>query len=518
MKSIKLFGRLCFLLKPLENTIPPFAAIQYSFVAPPTIELDFTGLAQVADFAVIDKKIRAIIQDSFSSVVLPNRMLTKMDMAVDFLETYEPPVGVARVTLLRGRGFVEEVKALRANDVPDVYCNISMTSSRTWKTAVVQDSLTPVWTDETADFILSDLDQCLTIHAWDEDKGPLDSDDDLGVARVSFGDILLGGGTLEVELQQDDIGTGAFVTVHCDMLPFSNSLDSLKTAVPEPVNPNLLHGMLTVVVTKATGLPVKAADAESFVKVKYGDELEFLSAVVTEYPGIDAINPDYDLVCFVPLFAAHVLAKHEVVMELWNSTTVIGKVRVPYASVLKAKDHSVTKVDEVQGSRGCKLHYHMILQGVTTEPERIPHGSPEMQIPASPAKAGTGLGNVTVTVMKGWGFQVEKRMFKKDDIPDVYCKTQFGSSPTIWRTSTVRNSVAPTWNEKKTFKLLNHSQILNINVFDEDNGRNDEDDFLGSVRVAVGKILLAGGVLDVELLVKGQPTGCFVKLACDLTP
>ena len=64
--------------------------------------------------------------------------------------------------------------------------------------------------------------------------------------------------------------------------------------------------------------------------------------------------------------------------------------------------------------------------------------------------------------------------------------------------------------------MSDHGQILNINVYDEDSGSQDDDDFLGSNRVAVGKILLAGGSMDVELLNTGKPTGHYVKILCEL--
>ena len=47
---------------------------------------------------------------------------------------------------------------------------------------------------------------------------------------------------------------------------------------------------------------------------------------------------------------------------------------------------------------------------------------------------------VCVTVGKGQDFRID-RMLWKHDIPDDYCKIQFGSNPTVWRTAIVRNNV-----------------------------------------------------------------------------
>jgi hypothetical protein len=48
VKAIELQGRMSFLMKPLSDVIPCFDAVTYSFINPPTLEIDFTGLADVA--------------------------------------------------------------------------------------------------------------------------------------------------------------------------------------------------------------------------------------------------------------------------------------------------------------------------------------------------------------------------------------------------------------------------------------------------------------------------------------
>jgi Ca2+-dependent lipid-binding protein len=121
---------------------------------------------------------------------------------------------------------------------------------------------------------------------------------------------------------------------------------------------------------------------------------------------------------------------------------------------------------------------------------------------------------VRITAVKGWGFEIENKS-KKIDIPDVYCTIKFGSSPTVWRTTTVKNSVAPEWNESQTFRKVGHAQILQINAFDEDAALHDGNE-LGNARISVDKILLAGGNFDVELLSKGKSTGSFITVRCEI--
>ena len=76
-----------------------------------------------------------------------------------------------------------------------------------------------------------------------------------------------------------------------------------------------------------------------------------------------------------------------------------------------------------------------------------------------------------------------------DDIPDLYCTVQLGSNPTVWTTSTIKNSTAPTWNESHTFFITNNmaisSIILQVNVYDSDTGKFDADDEMGTIRIPI---------------------------------
>lgn len=299
VKSVKLSGRMSFLLCPLTEVLPVVSAIQYSFINIPDLELDFTGLAQVADFTIIDKTIRKMILDILSGMmVLPNRMLFKMDLANDYLKTYQPPLGIVNVTAVRGRGFVIE-RGVITDDVPDVYLLTQFGSPPTpWRTKTVWDDLSPVW-NESAHFVLSDYDQNIRIHAWDEDKSPLDPDDDLGEAEITVGDMLVAGGTAEVELLIDEKESGAHVTLACEVLPLTTK-DLLSFDNPLCDGPNKLCGCLTILVTKAFDIPLKVEKAATFVKVSFAKQ-QFFTSVVTDYPGLDALNPDYDVSFMVPL-------------------------------------------------------------------------------------------------------------------------------------------------------------------------------------------------------------------------
>jgi hypothetical protein len=241
-------------------------------------------------------------------------------------------------------------------------------------------------------FFLSHIDQTINIHAWDEDNGSLDPDDDLGTANISVGNILLAGKSMSVELQQNHKGTGAFVALRCNVCE---------------------------------------------------------------------LTPD------------------------------------------------------LQGTKGASLEFKVYIRGIKEEPDQDPT-LPSLSVSASGPPADGAAGDVRITAVKAWGFQIQKKRLVKNDIPDVYCDIRFGSSPHVWRTSTVKNSTTPEWNEASNYPLVDHGQIICIDVFDEDKERRDADDKLGNARTAVGKLLLAGGAMDVELQSKGSGTGCYVKLRCDI--
>ena len=101
---------------------------------------------------------------------------------------------------------------------------------------------------------------------------------------------------------------------------------------------------------------------------------------------------------------------------------------------------------------------------------------------------------VKVTVVNGHGFSARKRKFRKVDVPDLCCGVKFGSSPNVWRTLTIYNSVCPEWNESKVYTLASENQVISLDVWDCN--RISDDTFIGSFRVTVGKVLLNLGEIE----------------------
>mmetsp|Transcript_37147 Transcript_37147/g.57062 ORF Transcript_37147/g.57062 Transcript_37147/m.57062 type:complete len:703 (-) Transcript_37147:119-2227(-) len=535
VNRIELEGRMSFLMKPLVAELPIVSAIQYSFVNLPRLDLSYSGLAQLANFSLVDNAIRKILEESLNSmIVLPHRMLYKMDPGSDFLGAYQPLLGIARVTILSGKGFVIEKRTFGKDDIPDVYCNVKL-GGRSLRTKTIKDNLTPVWKDEYMDFCLSDYDQVLDIEVWDEDGGAMDPDDFLGETKISVGDIMLDGKTTTIELlEKDKKGTGAFLTLRCDVYKLTPSLRSFEAKTKRP---NLLCGVLVVLVKRAFDLPVARKDASSFVKVNFLQS-EFVTSVIVDYPGIDALNPFYDAAFEIPLTTDMIANKdNAVVLTLINGTSIIGTAKVTLATLQMTAEKEVYEKRAIGGKNSLPLlEFRVQVRGMDvplgsevksptrtkqeiTPIKKLPQAvtkstpvPPPPPLQESPATA--ALPKIRITALEGLGFKARKRRMRKDDIPDVYLKIRFGSSPQVWRTATIKNDMNPKWNESTEYRLSDRGQVIHADVYDEN--KRSEDDFLGFVRVAVGKILLEGGEMQLEIQNNGTGTNNFIKLGCEL--
>jgi hypothetical protein len=313
---IKLSGRLHVLLSPLTSDLPVVSAVQYGFTNPPKIEMRYAGAAG-AMLNAAQSTLAGVIDSCLAGLlVLPNRMVVPMDLGrYDFLETYRPPVGMVRLAALRGRGF-KLLRGLLLNDIPDVYCVIRLGASESFRTSTRMDDLSPEWDGESRDFVLYDMDQKVYVDAYDEDVA--NSDDLLGRAEVTcrelFGDDggagnADDGGTCELELQLNGAKTGCYVTINAELFHLTDELRSFASGGYD--GKDRLCGLATIVVTKAFGVNVPRADAATYVKVQYGGEgtpskfrREFSTGTVTDYPGIDALNPIFDCAFHVPLTSA----------------------------------------------------------------------------------------------------------------------------------------------------------------------------------------------------------------------
>ena len=346
----------------------------------------------------------------------------------------------------------------------------------------------------------------------------------MGSAGFTIAEILTNGKEIEVELLDDqNIGTGAFVTLHCDVL----KLKADPRAFDVPAPPNQLNGVLIILVTKAFNLSLPKEKAECFVKVKYGSQ-EFQTGMVTDYPGIDCLNPVYDMAFHIPI-TREIAGKgySDINFELWNGGYTIkkpyklGSIEVTHKTLMEAKENTITETRSIVAG-GPLLQYQVSLKATDEVAQKLVKSGNLRGISLNSVvtestpliESKPSVKKLRVTMIGGQGFKVKKKRFKKDDIPDLYCNIKFGTSPQIWRTKTIKDSTCPNWNESAVYNFVNEKQSISADVYDA-NRRND-DRFVGSFCVTIGTVLLNSGHVEVPVKHEGTTTVGYVKLSCEL--
>ena len=505
VSSILLQGRLSVLLKPLVANSSIVSAVQIAFINTPDLSLQFSGLAAVAELNVMETQIRSVLADSLNSmVVLPIRMGVKLDNSASLLRgMYEPPVGIVRVTVMKGRGFQVEQLGLGVVDIPDVYVLVKVGTAPAYRTSTIEDSLEPVWGQgeaACADFLVSDTNQMVSLTAMDEDRGPLDPDDHLGDAAVSVAELLLAGGAQEVELRIDGENTGAFLTVHASLSPL---VDPKTIATAKAPSEACSIGLMTAIVTHGSKLPIadKSTGNSVFVEIRNIGPKILTTATVAD--GSDPANPVFDAIFEVPIHAID----DPVEVVLKNNATILASAIVKIETLVEQG-----KVEQrlKTGDDGY-IEFGIILSGL--QPATAPVATNATKKPnLRGSKALATIKTVRITLVRGYGFQVQKG-FMKNDIPDVFCRISFNGKKD-WKTPTVADCCEPEFNESREFLMpADSGHLVVVDAFDQD---KKEAQPLGRARISIGDLLMSNGPLECEIERRGDGTAAFVLLEAKL--
>jgi len=181
MRNFRLFGEAAVIVRPTMEDYPgKVSGVSLYFVNRPKMEIDFTGLAEIADLGGLNKIVRNVISDMLAEkLVLPNAVTQVVgyeDVTVfpPVMGPPHPPIGALRVRLLKAEG-------IRSGDinwnpltkpVEDNYVRFTV-GDRAWKAEVAK-------LPQEHTFTVHDLMQNLAIEVWDEDT--YTSDDFLGSA------------------------------------------------------------------------------------------------------------------------------------------------------------------------------------------------------------------------------------------------------------------------------------------------------------------------------------------------
>lgn len=345
-------------------------AAQISFVNPPVLELDFTGAANVADFSIVDKTVRKVILDIINSMfTLPNRYLYKLDASADYFKTYHYPLGMLRVTVEKAWGFGEEAKSSAkkffnkiTRAAPDCYANVDLGAEPTWRTATQNNTNNPSW-NETHDFVVCDIDQCIKVDVLDHD---VNGDDEVGLAVTTVREVLLAGGSHELVLAQKGQETDGRVSISCQFFQFTADTGSLTAS--EHKGDGRLSGIATVLIAGAYGIRGQRETLKPSVVITWGSAHRFQTVIKTDAPGSDINNPAFDQVFRLPITTDTGSSPEHFRIALLDDKNEIGGVDVPFASVADAPDMTLQERFDV--GNGASVRASICLRGIV--PGQVP--------------------------------------------------------------------------------------------------------------------------------------------------
>lgn len=308
-----------------------------AFINPPYLKLDFTDAANIADCFLVDKAIRKIILNIVSSMaVLPNRFLVKLDSNNDYFKTYLPHLGALRLTVEKATGVqgpkhnaVMKLLNKIVKDIPDCYCKVAVGAEEEWRTSTKKDDNNPEW-NETHDFLVADNDQEIVIDLQDEDLG---SDDDIGIATTTVKDILLDGGSKELELFHQGEPTSARVSVRAQFYNFVDDAGILSSK--SEAQEGQMVGLATVLIGSVSGLQGQRDELNPSIKVSWGEK-EFFTAAKSYTPGTDIFNPSFDQAFRIPLTADLLANPESFKLTLLNKKDEQGAFEIPFSDILQA--------------------------------------------------------------------------------------------------------------------------------------------------------------------------------------
>ena len=294
--------------------------------------------------------------------VLPNRFLVKLDNTNDYFKTYQPHLGVVRVTVERAIGISGPKKsgakrflAKIVKDVPDCYCKVSVGAEEEWRTSTKKNDHDPEW-NESHDFLVADFEQIISLDIQDDDIG---ADDDIGIGFISIKDILLGGGTKEIALTHKGEHTEARVTVHAQFFNLVSEPQALSAQ--DSQGEGQICGLATVLVASALGLQGQRDELQPSIKVSWGGK-EFRTAVKTYTPGTDIFNPSFDQAFKIPITRDMVSSPGPFRVSLLNKEAEVGVIEIPYADVQNQPDLNVADTYDVGG--GATVRVGISLRGL----------------------------------------------------------------------------------------------------------------------------------------------------------
>lgn len=325
--------------------------------------MTYTDAASIASLGVINNALRKAVLNIISSMaVLPNRFLIKLDAANDWFKTYQHPLGLLRLTVESGSNFGEDISQTKnilkklVHDVPDCYTTVSISAEPQWRTKTIDNTRNPEWR-ETHDFLVTDHEQAIELDVKDKDMA---CDDDIGLATTSVKKLLLAGGRQELPLVHKGDETTGRLTIAGEFYRFVPDLASLSESAGSP---DAIQGLLTVLVASIRGLGGRRREElQPSVRVDWGAEHTFRTAIKTDAPGTDIENPSFDQAFQMPLKAGILDGAPPVKLTVMDAERDVGSVEVSLDEVLQVENLRLEKVFAI--GNGVQLSAGIWLRGI----------------------------------------------------------------------------------------------------------------------------------------------------------
>lgn len=335
IESFKFHGRISVSFYPMD-ILPVVSTIQYAFIDTPMVDFKLSGIANVAEHAVLKNIVTSTLNNLLDdALVVPDRGLIKIDPCADFFLSYQKPLGILRITVLSGEGF-EVIKHgifgfTILKDTPDVYCKIKFGGGKRWITSTKWNSTKPEW-QESTDFMLCDMRQIIHVDVYNND---VVSSRVVGTSNVTAQDVLKKGGLARLQLEKEGIPIDTFLTISCQRY------DLCDTLAPQPSirGKGTMSGLLIVLIGKAYHVPIEDEENSAVcIKLVYGDST-FYTQAISHDATCDVRNPVFDRAFHIQVLPLNPV--DSVSFSLCNVSDVRYTTKIMLSSVRSQADNTL---------------------------------------------------------------------------------------------------------------------------------------------------------------------------------
>jgi len=165
-------GKFSVVFRPLTSAIPFFGGMEIYLANPPDLDLEFSGIANIAELPGLRGIVRTAISNIINGLfVLPSRIAVDLhdDDDLDAVDLKFPdPLGILRVTLTSATDLVGVNMTLFHGCTSDPYV-IAKLGQDAWQSPTVKKTLVPVWKEKNiTEFPVYDTSQLICFSVYDD--------------------------------------------------------------------------------------------------------------------------------------------------------------------------------------------------------------------------------------------------------------------------------------------------------------------------------------------------------------